>query len=75
MRRLRAFWRVIREFNADNVWLWQRYLSSLRPWETTRDGAADVRMEVRKDVRTAAPDDAARGSERPANAETPTPVG
>ncbi|GAB3549493.1 hypothetical protein J2S53_001720 [Actinopolyspora lacussalsi] len=71
MRRLRAFRHAFREFNADNVWLWQRYLSSLRPWETTRDGAADVRMEVR----TAAPDDAARGSERPANAETPTPVG
>ncbi|SFT96756.1 hypothetical protein SAMN04487904_11681 [Actinopolyspora lacussalsi subsp. righensis] len=71
MRRLRAFWRVLHEFNADNVWLWQRYLSSLRPWEETRDGAADLR----KDVRTAAPDDAARGSERPANAETPTPVG
>ncbi|MGJ7905048.1 hypothetical protein ACOQFL_01055 [Actinopolyspora sp. H202] len=71
MRRLRAFWHVLREFNADNVWLWQRYLNSLRPWEVTRDGAADVRAEVR----TAAPNEAARALEPSANAETQLPVG
>ncbi|SDP56288.1 hypothetical protein SAMN04487905_105223 [Actinopolyspora xinjiangensis] len=63
MRWLRAFWHEFRDFNATNVWLWQRYLSSLRPWESEPDSAAEETVE------------ASHRADRTTDHETPMPVG